>query len=158
MFMVLMVSCVLVILCVSIHLLALQGLFAWLVRVKSLTRLRLGGLILGAIVAHLIEIYVFGVGTFLLGLAGDHGKIEGATLEGQLDYFYYSATTFTSLGFGDMVPVGLLRLLAAVEALSGLVLIAWTASFLFVMMERCWLADARWREIVPEMPNRSKSE
>ncbi len=30
------------------------------------------------------------------------------------------------------------RLLLAIEALTGLILIAWTASFLFVAMERTW--------------------
>jgi len=55
-----------------------------------------------------------------------------------VECYYYSAVTFTSLGFGDLTPTGHLRLLAAVEVLTGVVLIAWTASFLFLVMQRSW--------------------
>ena len=40
--------------------------------------------------------------------------------------YYYSATTYTGLGFGDITPTSTLRLFTAIEALTGLVLIAWT--------------------------------
>lgn len=39
---------------------------------------------------------------------------------------YFSAETFTTLGYGDVVPHGDLRLLAGIEALNGLLLIGWT--------------------------------
>ena len=42
------------------------------------------------------------------------------------------------LGFGDVVPNGPLRLLAGAEALNGLLLIGWSASFLYLEMERWW--------------------
>jgi len=51
---------------------------------------------------------------------------------------YFSAETYTSLGFGDLTPAGPLRLLSGVEALNGLVLIGWSASFTYIAMERFW--------------------
>ena len=45
---------------------------------------------------------------------------------------------FTTVGFGDIVPTGPLRLLAGMEALTGFVLITWTASFLYLEMNRLW--------------------
>jgi len=53
---------------------------------------------------------------------------------------YFSAETFTSLGFGDLVPVGSIRPLAGVEALNGLLLIGWSASYAYIAMERFWSA------------------
>jgi len=55
---------------------------------------------------------------------------------------YFSAETYTSLGYGDVVPTGPLRTLAGVEALNGLLLIGWSASFTYVAMQRFW-GDAR---------------
>ena len=43
-----------------------------------------------------------------------------------------------SLGYGDVVPSGDLRLLAGMEALNGLLLIGWSASYTFIAMERFW--------------------
>ena len=51
---------------------------------------------------------------------------------------YWSAVTFVTVGFGDIVPTGPLRLLAGMEALTGFVLITWTASFLYLEMNRLW--------------------
>ena len=47
-------------------------------------------------------------------------------------------TTALTVGFGDIVPTGPLRLLAGMEALTGFVLITWTASFLYLEMNRLW--------------------
>jgi hypothetical protein len=69
---------------------------------------------------------------------GRFGSLTGDVQHGMRDYFYYSAITYTSLGFGDVAPQGSLRLLAAVEAITGLVLIAWTASFAFLAMQNLW--------------------
>lgn len=55
-----------------------------------------------------------------------------------LDYLHFSAVMYTSLGVGDIVPTGHLRFLARVEALNGLLLITWSAFFLFVRMNRQW--------------------
>jgi hypothetical protein len=51
---------------------------------------------------------------------------------------YFSAETYTSLGFGDVTPSGHMRLLIGLEALNGLLLIAWSASFAYLSMERFW--------------------
>ncbi|EGG99066.1 Protein yfbU [gamma proteobacterium IMCC2047] len=55
-----------------------------------------------------------------------------------LDCGYHSFVTYTSLGFGDIIPTGYLRFITGIEALAGLVLIAWTASFVYVEMRRFW--------------------
>jgi voltage-gated potassium channel Kch len=36
-----------------------------------------------------------------------------------LNSFYFSVVTFTTLGYGDITPVGISRLIAAVEAFTG---------------------------------------
>jgi hypothetical protein len=44
------------------------------------------------------------------------------------------------VGFGDLVPSGPIRFLSGMEALTGFVLIAWSASFTYLEMERFWRA------------------
>jgi hypothetical protein len=97
-------------------------------------------------VAHLVEVGLYTVIYFAChnwwGLGGIHGDTEG----GIVDYFYFSITTFTTLGFGDVQPRGPVRLIAGFQSLNGLVLIGWSASFTYLSMERFWQdgpADAR---------------
>ncbi|MEO8651029.1 MAG: potassium channel family protein [Hyphomicrobiaceae bacterium] len=89
-------------------------------------------------IAHLVEVglymAVYYAGHNWWGLGVIHGDTEG----GIVDYFYFSITTFTTLGFGDVQPRGPLRLIAGVESLNGLVLIGWSASFTYLSMQRFW--------------------
>jgi len=93
--------------------------------------------IFSAFAAHAIEILLYGGVFYILVRFLNLGTLAGAELSFE-NCLYFSAETFTSLGFGDLVPRGSLRLLAGVEALNGLLLIGWSASFLYIVMERFW--------------------
>ena len=134
----LITSALLVVLVVMVHYEMLRRLTVALPRLKILQRFRIVVAVLGALVAHVIEIWIFGIGFYSLTAVESIGQLTGnytGTLE---DSVYYSFVTYTSLGFGDIIPTGYLRFLTGIEALTGLALIAWTASFVYVEMERFW--------------------
>ncbi len=93
-------------------------------------------------IAHSAQIWVFAVGYWVLLRNSVHGTISaagGTGMElGLFDYVYYSAMVFTTVGFGDLVPSGHIRLLTGMEGLTGLVFITWSASFAFLEMQRFW--------------------
>ena len=91
-----------------------------------------------AFAAHALEIVLYGVAFYGLARFADVGTLAGPAGVSLASCFYFSAETFTSLGFGDLTPTGAVRFLAGVEALNGLVLIGWSASFLYIAMERFW--------------------
>ena len=90
---------------------------------------------------HIFEIWVFGLAAFLLAQSAQYGAIRPAPSGGFLDYVYFSAITYTTVGFGDFVPTGPIRFLAGTEALTGFLLITWSASFTFLEMQRYWGRD-----------------
>jgi Ion channel len=94
--------------------------------------------LLGALTAHVIEIWVFGFGYYFLAMNPAFGNLVGNYAHSLLDSVYFSFVMYTSLGIGDIVPVGNLRFLAGLETLTGLVLITWTASFMYIEMQRFW--------------------
>ncbi|MDB4731242.1 potassium channel family protein [Planctomicrobium sp.] len=102
---------------------------------QSRQRWRINILILGALATHVVEMSLFSLGYALLCRNDWCGHIQDAAGEASTDYFYFSFVVFTSLGFGDLTPVGSIRMMTALETLTGLVLIGWTASFLFVEMQ-----------------------
>lgn len=90
------------------------------------------------IVLHVVEIWVFGMMMWMLLLWPACGSIAGPASAHFLDHIYLSAVSYTTVGFGDVAPVGPIRLLVATESLVGLVLITWSASFTYLEMERFW--------------------
>lgn len=94
--------------------------------------------VFGALIAHCIEIWIFALAYFLMLKSERFGYLEGNFDGSLIDCAYYSFTSYTTLGFGDIAPFGAIRFLTGIESLTGLVLITWTASFLFLEMQRYW--------------------
>jgi hypothetical protein len=92
----------------------------------------------GALLAHAVEVWIFAVAYYVMHRMPGWGELQGNFNGSLMDSVYFSFTTFTTLGFGDIQPIGHLRYLTGIESLTGLVLITWTASFLFVEMQRYW--------------------
>lgn len=92
----------------------------------------------GALVAHSVEIWIFAIAYYFMYHHEDWGTLAGNFDGGLMDCVYFSFTTYSTLGFGDIYPDGDLRYLVGIESLTGLVLIAWTASFLFGEMQKQW--------------------
>lgn len=97
-------------------------------------------LMLALVALHVAEIWLFGAAYFLL--AGD-AELDStvSAASGLLDLVYFSATVYTTLGFGDLVPKGAIRFLTGTEAIAGFLLISWSASFTFLEMQRFWKQD-----------------
>ena len=104
-------------------------------------RAKLIVVIFGAFFAHTVEITLYALSIYLLAHYGGLGALDDSTRFSLSVSFYFSAETYTSLGYGDLVPGGGLRLLAGAEALNGLLLIGWSASYTYIAMERFWSND-----------------
>jgi hypothetical protein len=124
-----------------IHYEALRGLSRRLPTLDIPNRSKLLVVIFSAFIAHAVEIGVYGGALYLLVESLGAGTLEGTLGFSFINCLYFSAETYTTLGFGDLTPVGPVRLLAGVEALNGLLLIGWTASYTYIAMERFWHSD-----------------
>lgn len=105
-------------------------------RIKHRFRIVLG--VFTALIAHAVEVWIFAFAYYFMHHAKGWGHFEGNFDGSLMDCAYFSFTTFTTLGFGDITPHGDLRYLTGIESLTGLVLITWTASFLYLEMQRYW--------------------
>ena len=128
--------------CVLVHYEGLVILGRWVTHEPFSPRIRIATVIIGQLFLHVIEIWIFGLGYYLMANSGDLGSlVQGTEPLHFADYFYYSAAVFSTLGFGDIVPVGPMRFLTGMEAVVGLTLITWSASFVFLKMQRYWGRD-----------------
>ncbi len=53
---------------------------------------------------------------------------------------YFSLVTFSSLGFGDVVIRTHYRMLAAIEAMNGLLILGWSTALFMMTVQRLWEA------------------
>ena len=102
------------------------------------------GLVVHAVfILHCLEILLFG-SAFYIGVEHlDIGLLRGEFSGHFREYIYFSLVSYTSLGLGDVYPYGPLRLLTGVEALTGLIIIGWSASFTYFCMSRLWRVNER---------------
>jgi Ion channel len=94
--------------------------------------------ITSVLILHVLEIWVFGIALWLLLRWPETGQLAGQPTVHLFDAIYLSAMTYTTVGYGDVTPVGPVRFLAGTEALTGFVLITWSASFTYLEMARFW--------------------
>lgn len=145
-------SALLVVICLLVHYEMLRLISVLVPRLTFLRpRDRIVAVVGGAFVAHTLEVWLFALGYFVLSLMpgiGAFSIVDPTTADrfmvmdapqGQLENFlYFSVVTFTSLGLGDVIPHGAMRMLAGVEAITGLLLIGWSATFTFLEMKELW--------------------
>ncbi|SDD39823.1 ion channel [Kordiimonas lacus] len=81
---------------------------------------------LNVIIFSLILIFVCAIAYFLLGTTSGGEEMGFSTSQSWatnighfLNSLYYSVVTFTTLGYGDITPVGASRFVAAIEAFTG---------------------------------------
>jgi hypothetical protein len=78
---------------------------------------------------HLVEISVWGLFYFWQGCLPD---AESA--------FYFSGVTYTTVGYGDLVLPKPWRMLAPLEALTGILMCGLSAAFFFAVVTR-WISN-----------------
>ncbi|MDQ3289496.1 MAG: potassium channel family protein [Pseudomonadota bacterium] len=124
---------------VLVHYEGLNLLSRWLAHQPNSQRRRRAMYgIFGALMLRVLEIWVFGFAAAGLLLLPGTGNISGSAPTGLLDAVYFLATTYVTLGIGDLTPVGPIRFLSGMVALVGFMLIAWSASFTYVEISRNW--------------------
>ena len=133
----LLVACCLMAVCVTIH----AGGLAWAIR-----RLRRGPpparfwpstwlfvlVAVWMVLLHLVEISVWAAAYYSYGAMPD---LQSA--------LYFSAVTYTTTGYGDLVLPREWRLDGGVEALTGILMCGWSTGFFFALVNRLYEPEAR---------------
>lgn len=79
------------------------------------------------LVIYSIVMIGFGLIYFILSFQGivlvEHGELRQVSIIGSLIHsFYFSGVTLLTIGYGDIIPIGIGRLIALIEALIGYIL------------------------------------
>jgi hypothetical protein len=124
---------------VSIHLIGIAGLLRLIRRHRRQVPARaallhdalgIGGAAAGLFVLHAAEIWLYAA---LYALSGALSSFEQA--------LYFSTSTYTTVGYGDVVlPTGW-RVLGAIEGANGIILLGWSTAFFVAVVGRIRLLE-----------------
>jgi hypothetical protein len=89
--------------------------------------------VFGVFAVHTIEIWLYAVLYIALG-----------ETPGFEEALYFSTTTFSSLGLGDVVLSPRWRILSAIEGANGVILFAWSTAFLMTLTGQLRLLEHDW--------------
>ena len=134
----LLLTALIVLVAVLIYAKSLYFLTSFVPGLPGGSRLKVIVSVFVVILAHVLEVFIFAASYYFFIVDGNFGSLQGSFDGSFLDSVYFSFITYTSLGIGDIIPYGNLRFLVGLEALSGLVLITWSASFLYIEMQKFW--------------------
>lgn len=102
------------------------------------TRKLLSALWVGVFLAHGVSILSYAILYWCSVNYLGYPDLEGIGVHEFSSYLYYSASTYASLGIGDIYPRGILRFVSSVEVITGLTLIAWSAMFTYFAVQNMW--------------------
>lgn len=91
--------------------------------------------VLGLVGIHTVEIWLYAALYLLLGAVPD---FETA--------LYFSTTSFTTIGYGDIVLGERWRLLGAIEGANGLLMFGWSTAFLIAVTGQMRTLEHDWLE------------
>jgi hypothetical protein len=94
-----------------------------------------GGALVGMFLAMLVLLFIYADIYLASGLVVD---ASATPLASRSDALYFSIVTWTTLGYGDLVPTGICRLVAASEALVGNIYLG-----IFIALGFYFISDAR---------------
>ncbi|WFL78336.1 potassium channel family protein [Altererythrobacter arenosus] len=134
----LLISLILVALTIGVHYEVLRFTSSRLTHLPWPPRMRIIAILTAALTSHMVHAFIYAVAFLWLEEIGGFGTIGGQRGHSLEDAFYFSITSYTTLGIGDLYPTGALRIISGIEALNGLVMVGWSASMTYLYMEKFW--------------------
>lgn len=138
------ISLGLIVFCVAVFYEIMAHVWLLLPKIDECPRAQILFTVLASFIGHTVAVWAFGVVYYVLAQYFHFGELHGEIDHEIIDYVYFSAVSYSSLGLGDVYPTGGLQLLVGVEAILGLILIGWTITFTYIVTER-YLAHRKER-------------
>ncbi len=127
---------------ILVHFLGLSALIA-LMRSTFVGRLNHERAIHSAVIIVLVVVSIAGLHTLEIWMFAGLYLWLGLFDGNLMDAVYFSASTFSTVGFGDLVLPDKWRLLAATEGAHGFLLIGWSTAFMVTVTAKMGLLEAR---------------
>jgi hypothetical protein len=90
--------------------------------------------VLAVMCSHIIQIWMW---------AFVYLELEGVPLTDMNTALYFSTTTMTTLGYGDIVLPAPWNMLSAIESANGILVFGWSTAFIFEIISQIYRREAK---------------
>jgi len=130
-----LISAALILSTVVVHAISLELIMKAFLAVRTELEVRWRALafalvVLAVFTAHVIEIWIWAIFYYLEASVSEIPTLEAA--------LYFSTSSFTTVGFGDLVLSEEWRLLSSFEATNGMILFGWSTAFIFEIVRHTY--------------------
>ena len=141
MFLQFIVGAILIIITVLVHAFVLDGLIKFLERFSPLCRRKffkhykvilITITVFGVFCANVVQIWVWAAAFLFL---------EAEPIQTFEEALYFSTSSFTTAGYGDLVLSKEWRLMGSFEAANGMILFGWSTAFIFDVVSKLYKKD-----------------
>ena len=129
-----LISAALILLTLTVHYLVLREVSVKLIQWGCPCYRGLTLAVVSITLAHIFEAGAFAVGFWFADTISHIGTFDTDQPMSSMDYFYFSLVNFTTLGRGDITPLGHLRFISGIEAFVGFLMITASGSYVLQVM------------------------
>ena len=133
-----LLTCLITALTILVHYEAIRFVHRWHARPWNSVRFSVIAGVFLLFAAHSFEIWLFAAGIYIAKNVLLLGGLEGAFTESTADYLYISVVTYAAIGYGDIRPTGFIRTMCGFEALTGILMMAWSAAYTVSRLQDLW--------------------
>lgn len=144
-----MLTLVLLAATILLHHEVVHRVLGWAAASRAHARMKTLVAMVAFVVAHNVAIWLYAAGYWLGSTHLGIGGFAPGAMTGVLDYVFFSAEAYTSIGLDNFKPIGGVRLIAGMEAVVGLMMIAWSGSATYLVLRS---GAPRMRRRWPEEP------
>jgi len=101
-------------------------------------RAKIMAVVFSSFIGHMLEIGLFALAYYFLVGYTDLGQFSKPYALDAGNLFYFSTVSFSTLGMSPVQMEGPLKIVVGLEALNGFLLITWSASHTYTIMQELW--------------------
>lgn len=134
----LFIGTIIVILTILVNYEVLNLVWKFLPRVEKTPRSSIIYILIAIIAGHTFAVWAYGLGYLMIASIFYKELLLEQGFEGFIQYLFASAQIYSSFGSTELFNQSTMRFLASIEVLNGVVMVAWTFSLTYAVIDSTW--------------------
>jgi hypothetical protein len=131
-------SIVIVVLTILVNYEVLNIVWKHIPKIEKSPRKCIVYIMLAILAGHTFAVWIYGFGYLMIAEIFYKEALIEQGFDGFIQYLFASAQIYSSFGGAELFSLGTMRFLASIEALNGIVMVAWTFSLTYVVIDKTW--------------------
>lgn len=134
----LLIGTIIVILTIWVNYEVLNLVWKFLPKIEKNPRSSIIYIMIAIIAGHTFAVWIYGFGYLMIANIFYKELLMEQGFDGFIKYLFASAQIYSSFGNAELFNQSTMRFLASIEVLNGVVMVAWTFSLTYAVIDKTW--------------------